>query len=192
MRGRIPVVIFLLLWLPLSILSPQEKEKSPEYQAKAVFISRIAMFVEWPEDSNLKDKLQPLVLGIVGESPIKKWVEKAYRHEENRIKNKKVEIRYPKTPGEVTGCNLLFISRSAEEDLPKILEITKNKPILTFGDTEGFAEKGVHINLLLKSGRVRYEINPLTLQDSKLSVKFQLYKFASKAVGTREESNEDN
>ncbi len=191
MKGKIPTTIFLLLWLPLSILSRQERDKPSEYHAKAVFIARVVMFIQWPEKSNMADKSQPFVFGVFGETPLKTWAEKVYSHEKNKIKGKKVKIRYFTTPAEVIDCNLLFIPKSAAEDLPQILSVTKNKPVLTVGDTEGFAEKGVHINLLLKSGKVKYEINSLTLLDSRLRVKFQLYKYASKVVGTWGRSNEN-
>lgn len=186
MRGKIPVTIFLVLWLSLSIFSLEEPEKLNEYQIKVVFIERIVRFIQWPESSGINDKSRPVVFGIIGDTPLGTWAEKIYQHENIKIKNKEVEVRYFTTPGEIIDCNLLFISKSAAEDLPKILEITKSKPILTIGDTEGFSEKGVHVNLLIKSGRVKYEINRMALKISSLVPKYQLLKFASRVF--REET----
>lgn len=180
MRGKIPVSIFLVLLFPLSILSLREVEKTPEYQAKAVFIERITRFIDWPESSKVADTSRPFVFGIIGDPPLKTWAEKIYQHENIKIKNKSVEIRYLKTPGEVIGCDLLFIARSVAGQLPQILSITENKPILTIGDTEGFAENGVHINLLIKGGNVKYEINQMAFMRSSLVLQYSLLKFASK------------
>jgi len=184
MRRKIPVTIFLGLWLSLSIFSLEEKKGPEEYQLKAIFIANIAAFIQWPKNSSMVDRSQPVVFGIIGETPpLRTWGEKIYHQEKSKIKGKEVKIVDIISLEEISDCNFLFISRSVAEDLPKILEITKNKPILTIADTEGFTKKGVHINLLRIRGSVKYEINQMALKRSSLVPKYQLLKYASRVFG---------
>lgn len=185
-KGKIPFIIFLGLWLTLSVFGLQEREKPNEYQLKVLFIKNIANFIQWPKGSDMFDKSQHVVFGIIGETPIRAWAEKIYHQQKSSIKGKEVKIIDIISLEEISGCHILFISRPVAKDLPKILEIIKNKPILIIGDTEGFLENGVHFNLVIKSGRVKYEINQMALKRSSLVPKYQLFKFASRVF--REET----
>jgi hypothetical protein len=78
----------------------------------------------------------------------------------------------------------LFIAKSAAPDLPKILAATKYKPILTIGDTPGFAQKGVHINLYVEKGSTKFEINVRALFDAKFSPDRRMIKLA-RVVSTK-------
>jgi len=74
--------------------------------------------------------------------------------------------------------DLLFISKSKEKELSKIHSLTKDKPILTISDANGFAEHGVHINLYLAENKIRFEINETAVRESNFSVSYRLLKEA--------------
>lgn len=141
-----------------------------EYTMKSVFIAGFSRFVTWPESSRMNDKSKPFVLGIIGVNPFGKILENHYMELNQKINDKNVEIRYISTLDKIPGCHILFISSSCKNDLPNILAVTSGKPILTIGDTEGFAEQGVLINFYIQRRRIRFEISEALFQKASLKI----------------------
>ena len=79
---------------------------------------------------------------------------------------------------EIPECHILFISGSYKERLKEILACTRNRPILTVGDTEGFAEEGVLINFYLVGSKIKFEINEKAVQESGLVMSYRLLSLA--------------
>jgi hypothetical protein len=159
--------LFLVLLLPVITLAQES-----EYNVKAHILERFTRFIDWPEESAVNDISQPFILGIIGENPFGTILEQIYSQQ--KIKDKKVEIRYISDKNEIPGCNLLFISKSEKKALSKILSFTRKKPILTVGDTKNFAEQGVLINLYIAENHIRFEINELEARDSGLFISYRL------------------
>ena len=55
---------------------------------------------------------------------------------------------------------------------------TRNKPILTLGDTKGFAEKNVLINLYAESKQYPFVINAAAFRESGLKIDYHLLDMA--------------
>ena len=171
-KKGIYIVISLACFLsPLHVFA-----QTSEYTIKAAFLERFTRFIEWPEESTVSDTTKDFVLGIIGENPFGSILEELY--DTQKIKNKRVEILHVSNLNEITGCHLLFISKSEEKELSNILLATKNKPILTISDTNGFAEKGVLINFYLAESKIRFEINEKAVNNSGLSISYHLFNVA--------------
>lgn len=164
---------FLVILLASSRPLPgQEKE----YTVKAVFLEKFTRFVNWPEASGMADTSKPFVIAIIGENPFDPPLEQLYARQ--KIRGKKVEIRHLAGLNAISDCHLLFIATSMKTRLPGILDATRNKPILTVGDTEGFAEPGVLINFYFADDKIRFEINESAVQASPLSMSYLLIQVA--------------
>lgn len=163
--------LFLILWLPIYTFA-----QTGEYTIKAAFLERFTRFIEWPEESAVSDTTESFVLGVIGENPFGSILEQLYATQ--KMKNKEVEIHSLSNLDEISGCHLLFISKSKEKELSKILSLTKDKPILTISDINGFADKGVLINLYLTEDKIRFEINETAIRDSGLSISYLLLNAA--------------
>ncbi len=61
---------------------------------------------------------------------------------------------------EIKTCHILFISRPTGDRLDEITASLKNRPILTVGDDDGFAERGGMIRFVTDRSRIRLQINP--------------------------------
>lgn len=165
------------LFLLLSLLFPQFVcAQYAEYEVKAVYLEKFTRFIDWPENSALSDTAQPFVLGVLGENPFDHILDEVYKN--NKIKNRKVEVKYFSDPALITECNLLYISASEKDNLLSILSRINEKPILTVSDSKGFSKKGVHINLYGTKNRFYYEINESSLVKSGFSVWAQLLSSA--------------
>lgn len=124
---------------------------------EAELVERFTEFIDWPPDRLSGDAESPFVLGLLGQNGVGPALEKLAR--DRTIKRHRVELRRLEGPEGVEACNAVWIASGADAQLAAVLAKTSGKPILTMGDTEGFAERGVMINLRRGSTRITFEIN---------------------------------
>lgn len=148
-----PVVAVALL-ADTSSLSQQAAFRPAQVEAELV--ERFTQFIDWPRD-RLTDPEGPFILGLIGRNGVGPALEKMAR--DRGLKNHRVEIRQLDGPEGVEECHAVWITPAAGAQLGAVLARTSGKPILTLADTEGFAERGVLINLRRESSRVAFEIN---------------------------------
>ena len=175
MKGKILFTLLLLCGTAALVLNPQEPIPR-EYEIKALMLARFPIYIHWPESSGVYDKSKPFVIGVIGENPFDGMLEQTLAGQ--KILDKKGKIKFFTSPEEISGCDILFIAGSAEPDLRIILDTVKNKPILTVGDTPGFAQKGVIINLYIEEGQAKFEINVRALFHASLMVDHRMLKLA--------------
>jgi hypothetical protein len=60
----------------------------------------------------------------------------------------------------------------------EIVEFSKEKGVLLIGDTQGYAETGVHVNFFLSEDRLRFEINETAIRESDFFVSYRLLNIA--------------
>ncbi|UCH94656.1 MAG: YfiR family protein [Candidatus Aminicenantes bacterium] len=181
------IIILLLILAPLDLFTaPQttrtSQETFHEFQVKATLIQTIAMFIEWPKNLDVDDTSKPFTIGIIGNTPLTKEILKFYVNDSQLIKDKEVKIREVSDKDNIPPCNLLFISRSARIRLPRIIAEIENSPILTIGDTEGFADRGIHINFIIRHQKVRFEVNQKAVEKSGLVASHHLLKAAERVI----------
>ena len=165
-------------WLFVFVLSLSHPvlAQYTETEIKAVYLERFTRFIEWPKPAASADASQPFVLGIVGENPFGSTLNGIYKN--IKIKNRNVLIAFYSNKAQIRKCDLLYISPSEKDNVESILAGIAEKPILTVGDSKGFAEKGVHINLYRKNNKLYYEINESALLKSGFTVWAQLMSSA--------------
>ncbi|MDX1582486.1 MAG: YfiR family protein [Thermoanaerobaculia bacterium] len=179
MEARLPRVIvhvligLLLVGLSVPAAPAARGEAPPEYALKAEFLERFTRFVDWPRSAVERETFR---IGIVGEDPFGVYLRKLA--DSRRIKNRRIEIHRIDEVEDVTECQLVFISDLDRSDLDQVLEAARERPILTIGDTAGYAEAGVMINFYLDGDRIRFEINENAVSDSGLEVDTRLLKLA--------------
>jgi YfiR/HmsC-like len=148
-----------------------------EYKVKAEFLERFTRFIEWPADSALNGSDKPFCICVTGKNPFGSYLNDMAS--QVKIKGKSVEIhQIEKLTAELPKCQILFIARSEKDRLADILKLTQDKPILTVGDTNGFAEDGVLVNFFTSGSYIRFEVNIDRAEKSKLKFSSRLLKLA--------------
>lgn len=171
MKRTCTIVLLILSWLSVPGSAVED-----EYVVKSLLIEKISLFVKWPEQSGINNKSRPFIIGIMGENSLGPAISKVYAHK--KIKNKKVEIRNITKLNQITDCHVLYISSSLAKILSQILTVTKGLPVLTIGDTSGYAEQGVLINFYVLKNRLHFEINEPAFRKAPLSVSTRLLEIA--------------
>ena len=75
-------------------------------------------------------------------------------------------------------CHVLIISPSEAARLAAVLTRVEGSPVLTVGDTDGFARKGVILSFFLERDRVRFEINPDAARRHGLKISSKVLRLA--------------
>lgn len=143
-----------------------------EQELKAAFIHRIAGFIEWPDRAAAG---APLRLCVIGGNPFGQALE-AIRGKP--VQSRPLEIRFTDSGDALRECQLLFIATAADRHLDRIAALSREAGILTLGDTEGYARRGVMLNFYLDQDRVRFEVNLDALRRGGLKASSKLLTLA--------------
>ena len=170
---------WIAVWLALSAGALARAGEAPqpvaEYEVKAAFLYSFASFVTWPSAS-AQAKESSFVVGVLGDDPFGKDLDRIAAAK--TVGGKKIVIRRFLSSDACTPCHILFLSSSIADHLPTILMKLQASGALLVGDTEGFAQKGVHINFYLDEARVRLEANRRAAERAGLKISSKLLRLA--------------
>jgi hypothetical protein len=166
----------LVALLALGSPRPAQSLKLNALALKVAMVGRIAEFVRWPASAGLDDPDRPFELVLLGSSPLEPHFASYYS--QVRIAGHRVFFRRARDLDDVGQPHLLFLAPSLEDDVERVVARVRTSPVLTVGDTEGFAQRGVAINLYLAEERLRFEVSRRALQQHKLEASYHLLSLA--------------
>ena len=178
---RVRSLIAALLCLSFALgakAQSADSSASSEYLIKAGFIYNFAQLVQWPATA-FPQPDSPIVIGILGADPFGATIDRVI--EDKKLDGRSVVVRrlkWGKDVKDLKECNILFISSVEKEHLPDIINTVKSLPILTIGETTGFASRGGIINLTLEGNRVRFEVNIEAAKQANLNISSRLLALA--------------
>jgi hypothetical protein len=162
--------------LPLGAPVSARPLKLDALDVKVAMIGKIAEFVRWPASSGLDDPQRPLEFVVVGNTPLESRLTRYYG--QVRILGHRVFLRRAQDIADIGRPHLLFFAGSADEELERVIIQLKNTAVLTVADTEGFAQRGVAVNLYVADDQVRFEISRRALQRHQLTASYHLLTLA--------------
>lgn len=167
-------LLFILLVLPLlSNTGAEPAEIDPDYH-KTVILFKLLQFVSFPHAADDEIKLtcfgdDSLIESIDG-------LARTYLVSGRRIVI--VRVTTLKEFWNLGHTDIVYISSREKSRLMGILEEARRRRILSISNGEGFAEKGVHINLYTFENKVNFEVNRREVEKSGLYLSSRLYKLA--------------
>jgi hypothetical protein len=146
-----------------------------EYDVKAAFIYNFTQFVEWPNAASAGDDA-PFVVAVMGHDPFDGALEQILT---NKFVGKRpIVIKHFDSAADVGPCQLLFVPATLDDSLRAILDNVGKAQVLTIGESEAFMAAGGGIRLFLEDGKMRFQINPETLDAATLKASAKLLKLA--------------
>lgn len=179
---RYIAVLSLPLFLLIHLISPEaiaQEKGSRAYVIKAGFIYNFTRFIKWPPQSNEGEGYN---ICVIGDNPFGSILERLEK--KHRLKQNPLKIKLNVTPPEFSGCHILFVSFSERFNVEKIVKETKGLQVLTVGDTAGYAERGIDINLVVAENKVKFEMSKQCLDDKGFKVSSELYDLATIVRGS--------
>jgi hypothetical protein len=156
------------------VLQPVQAQRSFAPSAlKAAMIQKITAFVRWPGGGS-----EPFVLAVLGDADLSARLRFVF--DGQRVAGRPVKVLDLAGGTGLPVCDALFIGARFADTLENLLHSLTGKPVLTLGDTPGFAQRGVAVNLFVDaSRRVRFEVNRASMEGAGLKPSFQLLSFAT-------------
>ena len=197
------VVVMVVSAVVLTPLAATETAPNREYEIKAAFVYNFLKFVVGGRFGSVDDKDVPnadpnsvIRVGVMGKLP---WKEGFAELQGKLVHNRRMEVRFfqgfedlidseQKIPeqhpqmGEIRKCHVLFLCPSEKVHLSRILPLLQKDGILLVGDTPGFLEAGVVINLVVGEKKVRFEINMAAARRAKLQIRSSLLRLAIRTI----------
>jgi hypothetical protein len=167
-------VLALCLILPAILLS-QTATSSIE-NIEAVFIYHFTQYVKW-DAPNTSRSFDIAVIGNCGIiDPMKTIAEKRI------VDQKTIRIRQIAQIQDLDSAQILFIPRSEENLLDKILRQMRDRCVLVVSEIDGAVDQGAMINFVLIEGKVKFEINLQAMKKARLYPSSQLLKLATRVI----------
>ncbi|MGC3958924.1 MAG: YfiR family protein [Verrucomicrobiota bacterium] len=177
-RTAVGVVLSVMF---LSGAGRAQEVREVEYEVKAAFLLKFAMFVQWPTNALAADPQVPFVVGILGEDPFGGKFDQAIKTE--KVNGRSIEIRRARRAAELLECQVVFICASEAPRFAELIAAFQARPILTVADEAGFALQGGMIGFFKETGKVRFEINPPALERAGLKVSSKLLQVGRRITG---------
>jgi len=169
------LLCLLLLSLPLAA----QHSPSPEYQAKANFLSKFPIFVEWPEGA-LPPSPGPFLLCVFGDFAFGTSLAEVTRG--TSVHERRVEIRWVRKEQELHSCQILFVSRSQQKRYSQVLEAVRGQSVLTVGETTEFLDAGGIVSFAMQQETLQFEVNLGEANKVHLRISSQMLALARRVV----------
>jgi len=159
----------------LSHAQTADSSDSSEYLIKAGFTYNFAKLMEWPA-SAFPQPDSPIVIGVLGPDPFAGTLDDVLKGKQANGRN--FVVKHLKWGNDLRDCNILFITSSQTAHLDEIFHMVKGLPILTIGETPGFAQRGGIINFILEDDKVRFEVNVDAAKQADINISSRLLTLA--------------
>ena len=152
-----------------------QSSASSEYLIKAGFIYNFAKLMEWPAPV-FPQPNSPIVIAILGTDPFQGTLDSVLRGKQ--VNGRDFVVKHLKWGDDLKGCNIIFVSSSEKAHFDDFFHQIHGLPILTIGDTPGFAESGGIINFVLEDDKVRFEIDVDAARQANINISSRLLALA--------------
>jgi transcription antitermination factor NusA-like protein len=139
---------------------------------KTAYIYNFCKYVTWPPPA----VGGPLDICLLGQDPVAAYLPTL---EQKKIQDRKISVGLYSVCADMTCCEVLFISRSEEEQLKNILNMQAGKAVLTISDIQGFARQGGMVELVRQGKKLRFIINKNRVDRAGLVISSRLLKLAT-------------
>lgn len=148
-----------------------------EYKVKAAFLLNFAKFITWPPSAQPVDAF---TLCIVGADPFGAALAGI---EAKEVSGKRVQLRYPAiNSNELGQCRMVFVSRSEQKQVARLVGQLGVAPMVLVSDIEGFAESGGIFEFKDQGGRLSFIINNSKAKKQGLSISSSLLNLAMEVL----------
>lgn len=150
--------------------SPAIADDEREYVVKVSLIQKIVGFV------NPISKQAKIEVCVLGDNRLISLADAIHK------KDQKISlVKETKLNNVSSHCNVLFIGTAEAEEYKDAIDVLKNKPVLTIGDSSDFIESGGMV-MLSTQNKIRFVINKGAMGRAGLSPDPELLDLAAKVV----------
>jgi len=146
-----------------------------EYDVKAAFVYNFLKFIELPQPTSgqVSSEINLCVYNSARDfNPLAVL-------EGKTIADKLIKTTLIAGTNELPGCDTVFILKSEEAEVNKVLQALAGKAILSVGEVDRFCERGGIINLYFAENKVRFAINAEAARAVNIRISSKLLRLAA-------------
>lgn len=137
-RVRLVVMFLALLVTMTTVLHSFAWAGELENKVKSAYIFNFTKFIDWPGESGA-ETAEPIRICFVGSDPLRTLLGELNNRQ---VKGRAIRIVRFKDLSTLSPCDMIYISRSEERQLPLILQRLHGTPVLTISDIPQFSQRG--------------------------------------------------
>ena len=162
------LLLVLLLMAPLALAQRQ----APEAELKAAILVNMLLFVDWPsQGGQASDRLTLCYLDA-------RPVPLALSQLDGRLlKGKPLQVVRVDAAA-VGACHALYLSPLDAQNLSRVVSNLPSGGILLMGDSPGYLQRGVMINLEIEGGRIVFDIDLKSVRQAGLALSSKALRLA--------------
>lgn len=165
--------LFIIIVFGFSTSLLAYNNSAEEADLKAAYIYNFARYTQWEGKAA---EYKQFTICVHKESDLYKSLKKL---ENKKMKGMEIKIvTIGDTENCLHPCNIIIIPEIQQDRLEALLTKAKACNALTVSDTEGYAQKGVIINLKTASNKITFEANLNQALRSKLKMSSNILKMA--------------
>jgi hypothetical protein len=167
----------LLVVLLTSTVLGQTQRQAPEPELKAAILVNLLLFVDWKrQGAQPADRVTACYLEA---GPVTAAL---LQFDGRQLKGKPLRVVRVE-PGQVGGCHLLYLSPAASAHLPRIVPLLRDSGVLLAGDSAGYLQRGVMLNLATEDGRIVFDIDLQAVRQAGLVLSSKVLRLARQVQG---------
>lgn len=161
-------LVFALCFILVGFSSFNANAQRPIHELHSMLIFNFVKYIEWPEET----KSGEFVIAVYGDDDVYNQLSNLYGKRE--IKGQSTNIVNVSDVSELTNAHIIYLASNKSRDFDVILEKYDVKPTLIITDKSGLGKKGSSINFREVGGKLKFEINQATFDNSNLKISSQL------------------
>ena len=174
---KFPINYFVLtgLFLCVFLAEPSFSDGLKEYQIKSVLSANFSKFARW-SDNKVDYQQGNFVFCVLGDFSVTKAFDKI---EGKKIGGRPISVlKFNSISSKLQQCQAMFVARLDRKKLPRLFEVVKSHSVLMIGEMNGFLEYGGMINFVKRKGRIKFEINLVSVEEKGIKLSSRLLKLA--------------
>lgn len=162
----------LLAILMAAIVFVSFNTNDKKYVYYQMFMYNFTKYIQWPSDAQSGD----FIVGVLGESAIIPSLEKM--SSQKKVNGRSIVVKKFSSINDVQACHMLFIPEGNSGVFEEVMRKTNGSYTLLITEKSGLGKAGSAINFVVKSGKLKFELNKAATTQANLKVSGDLAKLA--------------
>lgn len=172
----------LLLWLSIGLISFSGYSSSKDLsdKVKAAYLLNFIRYTEWPAPV-FSDEKSPLLVCLIGTESFKEIMQEAAAIQ--KISERSVVVKRIDDHSTISKeCHVVYVGRALVSQDTELMNIIKDKPILTVGESELFANGGGMISFVSEPETIQFLVNLGAAEQAGLKISSRMLSLAKKVI----------
>ena len=169
----------LLLFGSAESRGAAQDDAANEIVWKANFLAKSAAYIEWPVESPLHNA-NAFRWCVYGTFSFGTTLAELTR--DLTFEGKRSEVKWIRKDTELSGCQIIFVSRSETKNYAKVLDAARAGRALTVGETADFLDAGGMVALFTDGKAPAFEVNLDAVDAAELKLSSRMLALARRVV----------